>query len=351
MKEALRAARIVVVGDSDAVVQLLGDVLAMDGFTNVIGLTEPRLVIPTVEASDPELLILDPHMPHQSGLDIVGELSRRIDPDDPFPILVVTAAESPEARRSALLRGAKGSFTKPFDNAEALLRVRNLLETRMLHATLRDENRVLELAVRERTCESEDLRVEILQRLALAAEYRDDATLRHTERVGRATALLAFELGITLDGDLVHRAAQLHDIGKIGIPDAILRKRGDLSRAEYDRMKEHTVIGARILSENQFELLRLAEEIAMTHHERWTGGGYPRGLSGDEIPLIGRVVALADVFDALIHRRPYKEAWSLDRALEEIASERGRQFDPEVVDAFDRIRGDVIALHQESFSG
>jgi putative two-component system response regulator len=350
MKEALRAARIVVVDDSDAIVQLLRHVLELDGFTDVIGLTDPRLVIPTVEASEPDLLILDLHMPLLSGLDIMVELTRR-NPDVPFPILVLTADATPQARRLALLSGAKEFLTKPFDNAEALLRVRNLLETRMLHERLRDEDRILELAVREGTGESEDLRVEILQRLAFAAEYKDDATLRHTERVGRAAALLAFELGIGMDGDLVYRAAQLHDIGKIGIPDAILLKRGDLSQAEFDRMKEHTVIGARILSENGFELHRLAREIAMTHHERWEGGGYPRGLSGEEIPLIGRVVALVDVFDALVHKRPYKEAWDLDRALEEIASERGRQFDPEVVDAFDRIRGDVIALQEESFSG
>ena len=350
MKEALRAARIVVVDDSDAIVHLLEQVLELDGFSNVIGLTDPRLAVAAIEAGDPDLLILDLHMPHLSGLEILDEISRRSDPV-PFPILMLTADASPETRRAALVGGAKEFLTKPFDNTEAVLRVRNLLETRMLHERLRDEDRILESAVRERTRESEELRVEILQRLALAAEYRDDATLRHTERVGRAAALLAFELGIDLDGDLVYRAAQLHDIGKIGIPDAILLKRGDLSATEYNRMKQHTVIGARILSENRFELLRLAEQIAMTHHERWEGGGYPRGLSGEEIPLIGRVVALADVFDALVHERPYKEAWSIDRALEEIASERGRQFDPVVVDAFDRIRGDVIALHDESFSG
>jgi putative two-component system response regulator len=351
MKEALRASRIVVVDDSDAIVQLLCHVLQRDGFTNVIGLTDPRLVIQAIEAKEPDLLILDLHMPHLSGLDIMDELSRRTEPDFPFPILVLTADASPEARRAALLGGAKEFLTKPFDHTEALLRVRNLLETRMLHERLRDEDQFLESAVRERTRDSEDLRVEILRRLALAAEYRDDATLRHTERVGRAAALLAFELGIDMDGDLVYRAAQLHDIGKIGIPDAILLKRGDLSPAEYNRMKQHTVIGARILSENRFELMRLAEEIAMTHHERWAGGGYPRGLSGEQIPLIGRVVALVDVFDALVHKRPYKDAWSIERALEEIASERGRQFDPKVVDAFDRIVGDVIALHEEeSFS-
>ncbi|MDQ5815951.1 MAG: response regulator [Actinomycetota bacterium] len=348
MKEALRAARIVVVDDSDSIVQLLTEVLALDGYLNVIGVTDPRLAIPTIEESDPDLLILDLHMQQLGGLEIMAELSRHASPHAPLPILVLTADTSPEMRQRALLGGAKEFLTKPFDSAEALLRVRNLLETRMLHQTLKDENRVLELAVRERTRELEDLRVEILQRLALAAEYRDDATLRHTERVGRTAALLALELGVAPDGDgdLVFRAAQLHDIGKIGIPDAILLKEGHLSPAEFDRMKDHTVIGARILSENRFELLRLAEEIAMTHHERWAGGGYPRGLTGPEIPLIGRVVALADVFDALIHKRPYKQAWSVDRALEEIAGERERQFDPNVVDAFDRIRDEVIALHE-----
>lgn len=350
MKEALRAARIVVVDDSDSIVRLLTEVLALDGYLNVIGVTDPRLAIPTIEKSDPDLLILDLHMPHLGGLEIMAKLLHRTSPYTHLPILMLTADVSPEMRRRALLGGAKEFLTKPFDSSEALLRVRNLLETRMLHQTLKDENRVLEMAVRERTRELEGLRVEILQRLALAAEYRDDATLRHTERVGQTAALLALELGVAPggDGDLVFRAAQLHDIGKIGIPDAILLKEGQLSPTEFNRIKEHTVIGARILSENRFELLRLAEQIAMTHHERWAGGGYPRGLAGPEIPLIGRVVALADVFDALIHERPYKKAWSLDRALEEIAGERGRQFDPMVVDAFDRIRDEVIALHEFS---
>lgn len=220
MKEALRAARIVVVDDSDSIVQLLTEVLALDGYLNVIGVTDPRLAIPTIEESDPDLLILDLHMPQLGGLEIMAEMSRHASPHAPLPILVLTADLSPEIRQRALLGGAKEFLTKPFDSAEALLRVRNLLETRMLHQTLKDENRVLELAVRERTRELEDLRVEILQRLALAAEYRDDATLRHTERVGRTASLLALELGVAPDGDgdLVFRAAQLHDIGKIGIP-------------------------------------------------------------------------------------------------------------------------------------
>ena len=169
MKEALRAARIVVVDDSDSIVRLLTEVLALDGYLNVIGVTDPRLAIPTIEKSDPDLLILDLHMPHLGGLEIMAKLLHRTSPYTHLPILMLTADVSPEMRRRALLGGAKEFLTKPFDSSEALLRVRNLLETRMLHQTLKDENRVLEMAVRERTRELEGLRVKILQRLALAA--------------------------------------------------------------------------------------------------------------------------------------------------------------------------------------
>jgi PAS domain S-box-containing protein/putative nucleotidyltransferase with HDIG domain len=192
--------------------------------------------------------------------------------------------------------------------------------------------------ISERLHAHEELRAaqhEVLQRLAVAAEYRDDDTGQHTRRVGDLSARLAASLGLPDDEvELIRRAAPLHDVGKIGIPDAILLKPGRLTGAEFDRVKTHTLIGAQMLAGRGFPLLECAERVARSHHERWDGAGYPHGLAGRDIPLVGRIVALADVFDALTHDRPYKSAWSHEAALTEIDAQRGRQFDPELVDAF-----------------
>jgi HD-GYP domain-containing protein (c-di-GMP phosphodiesterase class II) len=188
----------------------------------------------------------------------------------------------------------------------------------------------------------EDAQLQVIQRLALAAEYRDDATGQHTRRVGDLSVLIGEALGLS-DDELVllRQAAPLHDVGKIAIPDAILLKPGRLTPAEFDQMKAHTTVGAAMLSGRGLALLEMAEKIALTHHERWDGTGYPAGISGRAIPRVGQIVAIADVFDALTHSRPYKEAWSTTQAVNEIVSQRGRQFDPEVVDAFLRILPDA----------
>ena len=193
----------------------------------------------------------------------------------------------------------------------------------------------LEEAVQSRTAELEDSRLETLRRLALAAEYRDDNTYEHTERVGRTAFLLAMALGRPEDeAALIRLAAPLHDVGKLGVSDTILLKPGKLTALEFEQVKKHTTGGAHILRDSSSDILRLAEDIALNHHEWWNGKGYPRGLRGLEIPLAARIVALADVFDALTHERPYKHAWPVDEATREISRLRGRQFDPAVVDAF-----------------
>lgn len=176
---------------------------------------------------------------------------------------------------------------------------------------------------------------EVLHRLALAAEYRDDDTGQHTRRVGDLSARLAERIGLpAAEVDLIRRAAPLHDVGKIGVSDAILLKPGPLTAAEFAQVKAHTVIGAKMLGGRGFPLLEVAEQIAVSHHERWDGSGYPHGLAGEEIPLVGRIVALADVFDALTHDRPYKSAWSIEESLDEIRRQRGRQFDPDLAETF-----------------
>ena len=284
----------------------------------------------------PDLILLDLHMPHMDGLAVMDRLNE-IAEASYLPILMLTGDIAPEARREALSRGAKDFVNKPFDSDEVLLRIRTLLETRFLYLQIQSHNQMLEAKVRERTRELEAAQIEIIERLARAAEFRDDNTGQHTERVGQMAALIARQLGLP-DGQvaLIRRAAPLHDVGKIGVPDTILLKLGRLTDDEFAIVRTHTSIGARILSGSRFPILRLAEEIAFNHHERWDGEGYA-GISRDAIPLAGRIVAVADVFDALTQKRPYKSAWPVDEAVSEIDRQRGRQFDPVLVDSFLRV--------------
>jgi putative two-component system response regulator len=275
-------------------------------------------------------------MPHLDGLAVMDELNE-IAEATYLPILILTGDLSPEARRDALSRGAKDFVHKPFSTDEVLLRIGTLLETRFLYLQIQNQNQILEAKVRERTRELEAAQFEIIDRLAKAAEFRDDNTGQHTERVGEMSALIAREIGLAdSQVSLIRRAAPLHDVGKIGIPDKILLKPGRLTTDEFATVRTHTTIGARILSGSRFPILRLAEEIAFSHHERWDGQGYA-GIAGEAIPLPGRIAAIADVFDALTQQRPYKDAWTVDRAVSEIEQQSGRQFDPALVDAFLRI--------------
>ena len=329
-------ARILIVDDEAANVELLRRVLDRAGFRKVDSTTDPCEAVSLYVQTRPDLILLDLHMPHMDGLAVMDRLNQIIEASY-LPILMLTGDLSPEARREALSRGAKDFVNKPFNPDEVLLRIRTLLETRFLYLQIQSQNQMLEAKVRERTRELESAQIEIIERLARAAEFRDDNTGQHTERVGHMAALLARELGLTdAQVSLIRRAAPLHDVGKIGIPDAILLKLGNLTPAEFELVKTHTTIGARILSGSRFALLRLAEEIAFSHHERWDGAGYA-GLAGDQIPLAGRIVTVADVFDALTQKRPYKPAWPVEEAVAEVDRQRGRQFDPAIVDAFLRI--------------
>jgi putative two-component system response regulator len=253
-------------------------------------------------------------------------------------MLIIPAADAPPDKQRARGVGARDFLAKPFDSVEALLRIRNLLVTRQLYLQLEREQQRLEDSVEERTRALASTHIEIVYRLARAAEYRDDNTGEHTRRVGRLSGELARTVGLSdHDAAMIERAAPLHDVGKVGVPDAILLKPSALSAGELDIIRTHPAMGARILSGSRVPLLRMAEEIAHAHHERWDGSGYPHGRSGEGIPLAGRIVALADAFDAMTHDRPYKRSIPPPQALEVIQSERATHFDPQVVDAFVRV--------------
>ena len=329
-------ARILIIDDEPASVEVLRRVLEKGGFTRIHTTTDPREAVPLYMEARPDLILLDLHMPHFDGLQVMDALNE-ITEATYLPILMLTGDVSDEAKRKALSRGAKDFLNKPFTSDEVLLRIGTLLETRFLYLEIQSQNQMLEAKVRERTRELEGAQIEIIERLALAAEFRDDNTGQHTARVGQMASLIAKKIGLPeVQVTLIRRAAPLHDVGKIGVPDAILLKLGKLSPEEFAVVKTHTAIGARILSGSRFPILRLAEEIAFSHHERWDGSGYA-GNARDSIPLAGRIVAVADVFDALIQQRPYKDAWPVDQAVAEVERQRGQHFDPSLVDAFLRI--------------
>lgn len=323
-----------VVDDERANVVLLERILAAAGYTDVHGFDDPVEAMERFDDLAPDLVCTDLHMPHMSGLDVVEAVRAKLPDDDFLPILMLTGDLSPGAEEEALARGANDFITKPFQSNQIRLRVGNLLRTRRLHLELKRHNDDLETLVTERTMELEAARLDILERLAQAAEFRDHVTGLHTQRVGELSAILARRLGMAEhDVEVIRRAAPLHDVGKIGIPDRILLKAGRLSEEEYETMKRHVDVGVRLLARSQSRLVKMAELIALTHHERWDGTGYPRRLRAEQIPLVGLIVAVADVFDTLLSERPYKPAWSMSRAVEEMKRQSGRWFSPRIVEA------------------
>jgi len=328
---------ILIVDDDQRNLRVLERVLASAGYRRITGITDPAAAVARFGEIEPDLLLLDLHMPEMDGVAVTERLRAALPASEYFPILMLTGDSSPEACRRALAMGATDFVAKPFDVQELLLRIRNLLETRSLHRQVARHNQDLERKVRERTAELETSQLDTVERLALAAEFRDDETGRHTQRVGELSEALARALGWSdADATLLRHAAPLHDVGKIGIPDAILHKPGPLTPEQRRTMQTHAKIGAQILSGGRSEFIRLAEAIAHFHHERWDGSGYPEQLVGGAIPAAARIVAVADFFDALVHDRVYRKAWLADRVFAEIANESGRAFDPIAAAACER---------------
>ena len=347
MKPALLAdAGILVVDDEPANLKLLEKMLSLEGYRRLELLQDPREAVARYQATRPSLILLDLNMPHLDGYQVIERLRALNDPLLP-PIVILTAQYGREHLLKALEAGARDMIAKPFDRNELLMRVRNLLDAQLAHRLVHDQKAVLEEMVLARTEELHRTRLQIVQRLGMAAEYRDEETGNHILRMSHGCALLARAIGWgDADCDLILNASPMHDIGKIGIPDAILLKPGKFEPHEWEIMKTHATIGGKLLEGDASDLLRMAREIALTHHEKWDGSGYPSGLAGAAIPLAGRIAALADVFDALTSVRPYKKAWPIEDAVAYLKDNSGRHFDPALVEVFLQELPGILAIRE-----
>jgi putative two-component system response regulator len=307
-----------------------------------------------IQENPPDVILLDIMMPKMDGFEVALKL--RENPETrAIPIVMVTALQDVEDRVRALEVGADDFLTKPVDRMELRARVRSLVKVKAYNDYMKNHQQALEAEVARRTEELSNAykkirsaSLETIYRLSRAAEYKDEDTGAHILRMSNYSALLARRLGLAdTTVERILYAAPMHDIGKIGIPDHVLLKPGKLSDGEWVVMRQHTTIGAAILEGANEGFIKLGEVIAATHHEKWDGNGYPRGLKGREIPLVGRIVAISDVFDALMSKRPYKEPFSLEKSLSIITAGRGSHFDPEVHDAFMDILDDVLKVREQ----
>jgi putative two-component system response regulator len=327
-------ARILIVDDQLINIKLLEKMLRQAGFTSLYSTNLGAEVKQRYFEYEIDLILLDIRMPDMDGFQVMETLQTAIQ-DDYLPILVITAELTQEIRKKSLCSGAKDFITKPFDQTEVIQRIRNMLEVRLLHKQVLTQNETLEQQVKIRTQQLEQSRLEIIKRLGRAAEYKDNETGNHILRMSHFAHMLALAVGLSdkFAADIL-TAAPMHDFGTIGIPDHILLKPGSLNPAEWEIMKTHVKIGADLLADTDVPLLKLASNIALTHHEKWDGSGYPNGLKGEAIPIEGRICAICDVFDALTSERPYKKAWPVEQAVDYLLTQKGQHFDPELVDHF-----------------
>lgn len=355
--EAEGLVRVLIVEDEDKVRSALVKLLDRRGYSCDVATTAEEAV-DRLEAEGFDLLLTNMDFPGGTGLDLLTKVAN--DTCDTATI-VVTKADDPEVAEAALAAGAYGYVIKPFKDNEVLISVASALRRRKVEVESRNHRQRLEQMVRDRTGEMwsyiaqlelaeremRSLQDETIQRLSIAAEFRDDESPRHIQRMSRYCALIADMVGE--DGDrceLIRVASSLHDVGKIGVPDSILMKPGSLSSLEWDVMKRHCEIGHRILSGSNSELLNTAASIALTHHERVDGGGYPRGLRGDEIPIEGRIAAIADVFDALTSDKVYRKAIPMSEAIGILREGRGTQFDATLLDLFLAEPGQILGIKE-----
>ena len=311
-----------------------------------------------IEKEKPDVILLDIIMPGVLGYEVCKKVKSNPETMH-IPIIMLTALGDSVSKTKALELGADEYITKPFDKNELILRVRNMIKIKKYYELIKDYNQVLEEEVRKKTFEIkeaykklDEAYLELVYRLGRAAEYRDDETGEHAKRVGKMCAVLAKALGMDEENvKIIEYASPLHDIGKIGIPDSILLKPGKLTDEEFEIMKRHTIIGAKILEGSEYPVLKAAAIIALTHHERWDGSGYPKGLKGEEIPIEGRICGIIDVFDACTSFRVYRAAMGISETLQLIREGKGTLFDPKIVDAFFSCIKEIIKVKEKLSSG
>lgn len=361
-----KSSRIVIVDDEVSQIRSLKQYLSEAGYSNFVTTNDATEAVDLVREEKPDMVLLDIAMPEVSGIDILHIFS--LDQTmQHVPVIILTDTTDREIKHLCLELGASDFLAKPVDPMELLPRVRTLLLNKQFRDQQTSHSEWLEEQVRKRTAELAASREEVVHCLARAGEFRDDDTGHHVARVGKYVAVIARELGFSPSRvEIVELAAQLHDIGKIGIPDAILHKPGKLDDTEYSMMRSHCAIGKEIIQPlppqeaaimrghsrlgssmlhvPSSPLLMLAARIAQTHHERWDGTGYPLGLQGEDIPIEGRMTAVADVYDALSTKRAYKQPFSREKCFSILEEGRGTHFDPKVLDAFFARADDIIQI-------
>ncbi|MCL1092209.1 response regulator [Shewanella kaireitica] len=331
-------ATILVVDDTPENIDILVGILSSD-YKIRVAIDGPK-ALALAQKSTPDIILLDVMMPGMNGYEVCQRLKQ-----DPLtchiPVIFVTALAETADETQGFALGAVDYITKPVSAPVVQARVKT-------HLALYDQKRLLEQQVKERTKELEETRFEIIRRLGRAAEYKDNETGLHVVRMSHYARLLAIQSGLPDKYcELIYNAAPMHDIGKIGTPDSILKKPAKLDEPEWDEMQRHAEIGAEIIGDHQDPLLEMARRIALSHHEKWDGSGYPFGVSGQDIPIEGRIVAIADVFDALTSIRPYKKAWTVADTIALIESESGKHFDPELVEHFKQIVDEVTKIRDK----
>ena len=306
--------------------------------------TSSKAALDWLASNAVDLVVTDYRMPEPDGLEMIRRI-RSMNGHRDVPIVMLTGVKERETRLAALDLGANDFLTKPVDKVEFQVRARNLLALRQSRRHLADRAAWLAEEVRKATEQVRARELETIHRLVRLAEYRDDETASHTIRMANFCAVVSKNLGFSeQEQERILLASPMHDIGKVGIPDEILLKPGKLTPEEWEVMKQHAEIGAKILEDSPSDILREAAAIAISHHEKYDGTGYPKGLKGDQIPIAWRICAISDVFDALTSKRPYKPAWPLDRALRTIDEGNGAHFDPMVVKAFKQGLDEILDL-------
>ena len=333
-------------------IAMIKKILQRDGYEGIQSTQDPFSVVSFCEEEHIDLIILDINMPKLDGFGVINSLQEELGEGRIPPVLVVTDVAEQEFRREALTYGARDYIVRPFDVREFLARVHNMLEVWQAHQIVDFQKDILEEKVQERTLELREAhdelqasRLDVVGRLGRAAEYRDNEPGLHIIRMSQIAAVLGRAYGMAEEqADLLLVASPMHDIGKLGIPDRVMLKPGKLDKEEWEIMQTHAQIGADILAGGDSNLMVMAHEIALTHHEKWDGSGYPNGLMGENIPLVGRISAIADVFDALTSERPYKKAWPIDEAMDFIRSESGKHFEPRLVELLEEILPKILEI-------